>query len=57
MPGVPDANAGAFVLLQGVVSFHGLLQSEPQNMLQAPDWDGTVNMEGVVDAPNAACKV
>jgi len=43
--------------LQGVVSFHGLLQSEPQNMLQAADWDGSVNMDGVVNKPNKTTKV
>lgn len=43
--------------LQGVVSFHGLLQSEPQNMLQAKDWDGTVNMDGVVNKHNKGTKI
>lgn len=43
--------------LQGVVSFHGLLQSEPQNMLKDADFDGKVNMEGVVDNYNSKCMV
>ena len=35
--------------LQGVCSFHGLLQSEPQNVLREEGWDGTVDTSGVED--------
>jgi len=43
--------------VQGVVSFHGLLQSEPENMLKAEDWDGTVNMDGVANNYNKGTKI
>ena len=43
--------------LQAVVSFHGLLQSEPENMLQDPNFDGTVNKQGCVDKHAQTCKV
>ena len=43
--------------LQGVVSFHGLLQSEPTNVFRDPNFDGTVNMKGVADKHTKTCKV
>ena len=43
--------------LQGVVSFHGLLQSEPTNILGDPNFDGTVNEEGCVNDYNTKCQV
>jgi dienelactone hydrolase len=43
--------------LQGVVSFHGLLQSEPTNIFKDPDWDGTVDMTGVKNNYTTKCKV
>ena len=43
--------------LQGVVSFHGILQSEPLNILADPNFDGTVNMAGVVNNYNTKCAV
>jgi dienelactone hydrolase len=43
--------------LQGVVSFHGLLQSEPENLLGDPNFDGTVNEEGCVNNYATNCQV
>lgn len=43
--------------VQGVISFHGLLQSEPTNLLHDPNFDATVDMVGVKDVYNKKCKV
>mmetsp|Transcript_29451 Transcript_29451/g.77182 ORF Transcript_29451/g.77182 Transcript_29451/m.77182 type:complete len:307 (+) Transcript_29451:33-953(+) len=43
--------------LQGVVSFHGLLQSQPLNLLGDSDFDDKVNLDGVVDRHATNCKV
>jgi hypothetical protein len=40
-----------------VVSFHGLLQSEPTNIFADPNFDGTVNEEGCVNDYATKCQV
>lgn len=43
--------------LQAVVSFHGILHSEPENVLGDPNFDPTVNSEGCVDNHTKGCCV
>jgi len=43
--------------IQGVCSFHGVLQSNPLNAFKDADFDDKVNMEGVVDNHTKSCKV
>ena len=43
--------------LQAVVSFHGVLQSEPTNVLEDPNFDPSVNSEGCVDKHSKRCQV